>query len=146
MKKRRKNIKGFTLLEIMIVIGIMATLLTVVIPAFQRSRSQAKLTTCMKNLKNMATCVEMYSMDNLQTPPTTSDGLQKLVDTGYIKSIPIEPVGATYTYEGPSVGSGVKNYTIMCGDGSTQAHGDLGVPPGCPYYTPEVGQASGLGI
>jgi len=146
-KKIYKNNKGFTLIEIMIVICIISTLMAIVIPSFQHSRDQAKLASCQENIKNMATAVEMYAMDNLQVPPTTTDGLPKLVSSGYIKAVPLEPVaGNVYTYEGPAPGSGVKNYTIMCGTPTDQFHGTVGVPPGYPYYTPEAGNATGIGI
>lgn len=148
--KKINKIHGFTLLELMIVIGIIAVLLSIIIPSFQHSRDQSKFAVCMENLKNMATSVEMYAMDNKQTAPTTADGLQKLVDTGYMKGVPAEPVAGfnTYNYEraDSTTAGNLLTYTIVCGPlaRTAQYHGTVGIPPGYPYYTPMAGQTSGI--
>ena len=142
-----KRKKGLTLLEIMIVIGIVAMLMTVLIPQMQKARSQSKLAVCMENIKSLATCIEMYAMDNKHNPPDNTATLDLLVTTQYIKSVPLEPVsGKKYFYEGPSVTASAKNYTIMCAPISDQNHGDIGIPAGHPFYTPLKGQEKGLGI
>jgi len=60
--KRRK--KGFTLIELMIVIAIIAILAAVLVPNFMRAREASRLTACKSNLKNISTAVETYSNDN----------------------------------------------------------------------------------
>jgi prepilin-type N-terminal cleavage/methylation domain-containing protein len=59
--KRRK--KGFTLIELMIVIAIIAILAAVLVPNFMRAREASRLTACKSNLKNISTAVETYSND-----------------------------------------------------------------------------------
>jgi prepilin-type N-terminal cleavage/methylation domain-containing protein len=59
--KRRK--KGFTLIELMIVIAIIAILAAVLVPNFMRAREASRLTACKSNLKNISTSVETYSND-----------------------------------------------------------------------------------
>jgi prepilin-type N-terminal cleavage/methylation domain-containing protein len=61
MKKRKK---GFTLIELMIVIAIIAILAAVLVPNFMRAREASRLTACKSNLKNISTAVETYSNDN----------------------------------------------------------------------------------
>ena len=60
MKKRKK---GFTLIELMIVIAIIAILAAVLVPNFMRAREASRLTACKSNLKNISTSVETYSND-----------------------------------------------------------------------------------
>jgi prepilin-type N-terminal cleavage/methylation domain-containing protein len=52
--KRRK--KGFTLIELMIVIAIIAILAAVLVPNFMRAREASRLTACKSNLKSLSTC------------------------------------------------------------------------------------------
>ncbi len=61
MKINKK--RGFTLLELMIVIAIISILAVVLIPNFVNARNAAKLTACQAILKNIASVVEMYSND-----------------------------------------------------------------------------------
>ena len=59
--KRRK--KGFTLIELMIVIAIIAILAAVLVPNFMRAREASRLTACKSNLKSLSTAMETYSND-----------------------------------------------------------------------------------
>ena len=59
MKKR----KGFTLIELMIVIAIITILAAVLVPNFMRAREASRYSACKSNLKNISTGVEMYSND-----------------------------------------------------------------------------------
>lgn len=74
MKGGYKNFhkKGFTLLEIMIVIAIISILAMVLIPSFTAARNQAKLTSCQTALRNISTIVENYSVDNNDKYPNTN--------------------------------------------------------------------------
>ncbi|MCS7164924.1 MAG: type II secretion system protein [Candidatus Calescibacterium sp.] len=55
--------KGFTLIELMIVIAIIAVLAAVLVPNFMRAREASRLTACKSNLKNLSTSIETYSND-----------------------------------------------------------------------------------
>ncbi len=67
MKINKK--RGFTLLELMIVIAIISILAVVLIPNFVNARNVAKLTACQAILKNISSAVEIYSSNNQERYP-----------------------------------------------------------------------------
>lgn len=85
---------GFTLIEIMIVIAIIAILAAILLPNFVRSRARAQQTACETNLRNLATAVQTYSSGNYGRYPTQlSDATP-----GYIQAIPTCPSCSSNTY------------------------------------------------
>ena len=98
----KKGIKGFTLIELMIVIAIIAILAAILIPNFIRAREEAQYSACESNLKNIATALNMYSTDWNGSYPTVAMG----ADTGltafsftptYMQTIPSCPTdGSQY--------------------------------------------------
>lgn len=64
-----KRIKGFTLLELMIVVAIISILTVTLIPSFVKIKNQARLTACTSNLKNLSTIIENYAIDNRDLYP-----------------------------------------------------------------------------
>src|SRR4051794_27219771 len=59
----RKN-RAFTLVELLVVIGIIALLISVLLPTLGRARENARRVVCMSNLKQIATTFVMYANDN----------------------------------------------------------------------------------
>ena len=92
--------KGFTLVELMIVIAIIAILASIIMPKMGNSRTKAQLTACKGNLKHLSIALEMYSNDNrgAYTPgsPTTWNYPTYLVNGGYLKTEPLCPLGNRY--------------------------------------------------
>ncbi len=110
---RLKN-KGFTLLELMVVIAIISILAVVMIPNFVNARNAAKLTNCKTILRNISTVVEMYSQDNEGKYPA-NDFVITLIGnplSGYIDKAYICPV-AKASYEYKQINNGV-SYNIYC--------------------------------
>ena len=93
MKKMKK---GFTLVEIMIVVAIIAILAAVAIPNFVKYRRNSQAAACVSNLKQLEAASEQWRMagNGRTSAPTMADICGK---TGYIKVEPTCPAGGTYT-------------------------------------------------
>ena len=129
----RRNRKGFTLIELMIVIAIIAILAAILVPNFIRARAQGQLTACKSNLKNIGTALEMYSTDNGGRFPTTATGLTP----NYLKTIPTCPSIGSNTYNGGfSAASNPDAYTVVC---SGTNHSGVGQGAAYPQYTSTQG-------
>jgi prepilin-type N-terminal cleavage/methylation domain-containing protein len=59
-----KNRKGFTLIELMIVIAIIGILAAMAIPNFKKAREQAREKACYSNIRVLLGAIEMYNMDH----------------------------------------------------------------------------------
>jgi prepilin-type N-terminal cleavage/methylation domain-containing protein len=55
---------GFTLVELLIVIGIIALLMAILFPVLSATRKKANITTCLSNMKNLGMAVQLYVSDN----------------------------------------------------------------------------------
>ena len=79
---------GFTLIELMIVMAIIAVLMAVAIPIYSRSIARAKESVLKNNLFTLRTVIDNYSYDKEKAPQS----LQDLVTEGYLKDVPIDPM------------------------------------------------------
>src|SRR5204862_4001198 len=61
MFRRMRQSRGFTLVELLIVIGIIAILIAMLLPALSKARSQAKTIACQSNLRQVGMYLEMYA-------------------------------------------------------------------------------------
>ena len=115
--------KGFTLIEIMIVLVIMGILAGLVVPKLMGRTDDARVTQAKSDISTMMGALKIYKLDNLRYP-TTEQGLQALVTKpttgpipnnwkgdGYISKLPKDPWGNPYQYMSPGLKSEVEIFT-----------------------------------
>jgi len=79
---------GFTLVELMVVMAVILLLLTIAIPSYMKSIQRAKEAVLKEDLHTMRTAIDQYTVDKEKAP----QGLDDLVQAGYMKSIPMDPM------------------------------------------------------
>ena len=84
MKRRR----GFTFVELMVVITIIVILISMAIPIYNRSIIRAKESVLANNLYTLRTVIDQYSYDKGKAPQQ----LQDLVTEGYLQKLPVDPI------------------------------------------------------
>ena len=84
---KMKRQKGYTLIEMMIVISIISILATLALPSFQKSLVRAKETNLRRSLFIMRDTIDQFFADNGRYP----DSLQDLEASKYVRQIPMDP-------------------------------------------------------
>ena len=85
--QRRSRQRGFTLIELMVVISIIVILMSVAIPRYQASILRARETVLRDDLYTLRSVIDQYTLDKQKAPQS----LQDLVDSGYLKTLPMDP-------------------------------------------------------
>jgi len=80
--------RGFTIIELMIVLTIIGILVAVAIPTYQKSLIRANETVLRSNLFTLRTMIDEYTYDKQKGPQS----LQELVDQGYLREVPMDPI------------------------------------------------------
>lgn len=92
----RARRRGFTLVEIMIVVLVIGILMAIAIPNFVHARESARSRSCRANLYQIQGAKERWAMDNNQ-PGTATPNMTDLVAPGvYLKGTPLCPSGGAY--------------------------------------------------
>jgi len=115
MKRFMKDNKGFTLIEIMVVLIIIGLLASIVVPRLMGRTEEAKRTKTAVQIRNFQSALDLYKLDS-GNYPTTDQGLQALVEKpaigeipknwkegGYIDKIPKDAWGNNYIFISPGI-------------------------------------------
>jgi len=107
--------RGFTLIEIMVVVVIIGVLAAVIMPKVMGRADDARITAARQDITSLSSALKLYKLDNHRYP-TTEQGLQALVQRptsgpaangwksgGYIEKLPRDPWGNPYQYLSPGV-------------------------------------------
>ncbi|NKQ09298.1 type II secretion system major pseudopilin GspG [Pseudomonas sp. SST3] len=113
MTLNERKQRGFTLIEIMVVVVILGILAALVVPQVMNRPDQAKVTVAKGDIKAISAALDMYKLDNYSYP-STQQGLDALVEKpggnpqpknwnrdGYLKRVPKDPWGNEYQYLSP---------------------------------------------
>ncbi|HEY0566291.1 MAG TPA: prepilin-type N-terminal cleavage/methylation domain-containing protein [Terriglobales bacterium] len=83
-----RSCRGFTLIELMIVISIIAILMSVAIPNYLRSLSHARESALKQDLHTLRSAIDQYTLDKQKAPQTLDD----IIQAGYLREIPKDPM------------------------------------------------------
>ena len=132
--------KGFSLIEILVVLVIMGLLRSVVAPTVLNSADDARIQKVLADFKAIETALKIYRLDNY-VYPSTEQGLIALVEPstlepeprnfkmgGYLEEVPVDPWGREYLYMSPGENNEVDLFSygadgLPGGEGQNQ---DLG--------------------
>jgi general secretion pathway protein G len=111
----KRNIKGFTLIEVMVVVVILGILAAFVVPQIMSRPDEAKMVKAQQDVIRLESALDLYRLDNGQYP-TQAQGLSALVSkpttppipthynaSGYLKRLPKDPWGHDYQYRNPGI-------------------------------------------
>ena len=129
--------RGFTLLEIMVVIVILGVLASLVVPNLMGNKEKADRQKVVSDLVALEGALDMYKLDNSRYP-TTEQGLQALVSApsaepharnypegGYIRRLPQDPWGSDYPLLSPGQHGQVDIFSLGP-DGVPESNDDIG--------------------
>ena len=116
--------RGFTLIEIMVVIVILGILASVVVPRIMDRPDEAKIVKAKTDIRAIKAALDLYKLDNYNYP-STDQGLDALVNRptgnpeprnykegGYLDRIPNDPWGNPYRYLSPGEHGAVDIYSL----------------------------------
>lgn len=137
---RRHLARGFTLIEIMVVVVIMGVLAALVVPKLIGRTGEAKVAAAKVDIATVMQSLKLYKLDN-QRYPTTEQGLQALLTQptsgpeakgwkagGYLDKLPKDPWGNPYQYLSPGIHGEVDVFSLGADNqpGGTGDDADIG--------------------
>lgn len=133
-----RNQRGFSLIEIMVVVVILGILAALVVPKIIHRPDEARVVKARQDVLAIQSALDLYKLDN-GVYPTTDQGLQALVQKPsstpiphdwqpYLKSLPKDPWGRDYLYLSPGEHDEVDVFTYGADGqpGGTETNADMG--------------------
>jgi len=125
--------KGFTLIELMIVVVILGMLATMIMPRILDKPERARRVKAQSEIRTLQQTLSLFNSDTGRFP-TTSEGLQALVanpgnvdnyaDKGYLDNVPSDPWGRPYIYICPGINGKDYDLESLGKDGEDGGAGD----------------------
>lgn len=109
-RTRRSDARGFTLIEVLVVVVILGILAAVIVPNLMEKPGQARATKAKADIRAIESALNMYRLDN-HNYPSTDEGLEALVDE-YLPRTPMDPWNRPYQYLNPGVQGRIDIYTL----------------------------------
>ena len=111
--KRKRTQRGFTLIELMVVLAIIGVLAALIVPNVLGRAEDARVSAAKTDVGNLLLALKLYKLDN-QRYPTTDQGLAALqskptIDPipanwrSYVEKLPADPWGNPYQYLNPGI-------------------------------------------
>ena len=94
-RRTPSNARGFTLLEMMVVISIIIILMAIAIPNYNRTVIQSRESVLRSNLSTLRSVISQYTLDKQKAPQSLDD----LVQAGYLRQIPVDPMTKETNWE-----------------------------------------------
>jgi general secretion pathway protein G len=88
VKPGRRRTRGFTFVELMVVLTIIVVLITMAIPIYNKTIIRSKEAVLRQNLFTLRTVIDNYTYDKMKAP----QGLDDLVREGYLRTVPYDPM------------------------------------------------------
>jgi general secretion pathway protein G len=94
-RRAMSRLRGFTFVELVVVITIVVILITMAIPIYSNTIKRSKETVLKQNLFTLRTVIDNYTFDKQKAPQS----LQELVTEGYLRTVPNDPMtGSNQTW------------------------------------------------
>jgi type II secretion system protein G len=98
-KMMKRNNKGFTLVELMVVLLILGILVAIAIPIYNKTQDDAKKKACQSNLRTLDGAAAQYGAATGNYPTDPLNNVNFVGENGYVKTKPTCPAGGVYNYD-----------------------------------------------